>query len=314
MARRVTPLPLLVLTPLVAAGLSGCGFLAKPQRPAWRAQAENACLAEKRVQPSAYVQFAQEIDGPGICGLTRPLKVTALQGGAVAFNARATLDCSMVAELDQWLNDVVQPSAMARFGQPVAQINSMGSYACRGMNAQAGAPLSEHSFGNALDIGGFVLADGREISIVRDWTHGDQPTRDFLAEVHGGSCRHFTTVLSPGSNAFHYNHIHVDLAMHGRNGDRRICKPVPRDVAPAPGQDPPMTDPQLVAHGPDDDDVDTPGPPPLAAFQAQASRGVDDSLILAAPLPPVRPPARALQPEGAPKDWDVTSSIARRGR
>ncbi|WP_024881351.1 extensin family protein [Methylosinus sp. LW3] len=311
MARRITPLLLLSLAPLAAAGLSGCGFMAKPQRPAWRATAENACLAEKRVQPTAYVQFAPEIDGPGICGLTKPLRVTALQGGAVAFNARATLDCSMVAELDQWLADVVQPSAMARFGQPVAQINSMGSYSCRGMNAQAGAPLSEHSFGNALDIGGFVLADGREISIVRDWTHGEQQVKDFLAEVHGGSCRHFTTVLSPGSNAFHYNHIHVDLAMHGRNGDRHICKPVPRDVAPPPGQDP-----QLVAHGPDDDDVDTPGAqPPLAAFQAQASRGgVNDSLILAAPMPPVRPKPSALSPESGPKDWDVTSSIRPRAR
>lgn len=311
MARRITPLLLLSLAPLAAAGLSGCGFMAKPQRPAWRAHAENACLAEKRVQPTAYVQFAPEIDGPGICGLTKPLKVTALQGGAVAFNARATLDCSMVAELDQWLADVVQPSAMARFGQPVAQINSMGSYSCRGMNAQAGAPLSEHSFGNALDIGGFVLADGREISIVRDWTRGEQQVKDFLAEVHGGSCRHFTTVLSPGSNAFHYNHIHVDLAMHGRNGDRHICKPVPRDVAPPPGQDP-----QLIAHGPDDDDVDTPGAqPPLAAFQAQASRGgVNDSLILAAPMPPVRPKPSALSPEGVAKDWDVTSSIRPRAR
>ena len=309
MARRISPLLLLALTPLAAAGLSGCGFMSKPQRPAWRATAENACVAQKRVEPSAYVQFAPEIDGPGICGMTRPLKVTALQGGAVAFNARATLDCPMVAELDQWLVDIVQPSAMARFGQPVAQISSMGSYACRGMNAQAGAPLSEHSFGNALDIGGFVLADGREISIVRDWTHGDQQTKDFLAEVHGGSCRHFTTVLSPGSNAFHYNHIHVDLAMHGRNGDRRICKPAPRDVAPPPGQDP-----QLVAHGPDDDDVDTPGRPPLAAFPEHASRGASDGFVLAAPLPPVRPPARALQPEGSTKDWDVTSSIRPRDR
>ncbi|MCP6757151.1 extensin family protein, partial [Klebsiella pneumoniae] len=76
-------------------------------------------------------------------------------------------------------------------GQAVTQINSMGSYSCRGMNGAWGAPLSEHAFGNAIDIGGFVLADGREIAIVRDWTRGDEQTRAFLMDVHGGSCRHF---------------------------------------------------------------------------------------------------------------------------
>ncbi len=303
MARRVSPYLFALLTPLSIAALSGCSFPTKPQRPAWRALAENACLAEKRVQPSAYVQIANEVDGPGICGLTKPFKVTALQGGAVSFNATATLDCPMVAELDEWLADIVQPAAQARFGQSVAQINSMGSYACRGMNSQRGAPLSEHSFGNALDIGGFVLADGREISVVRDWSHGDPPTKDFLAEVHGGSCKHFSTVLSPGSNMFHYNHIHVDLAMHGRGGTRRICKPEPRDVSPPPGQDP-----QLEARALDDD-TDTGETAPRAAFEAQASRG-RESFVAAAPLPPVRPAApRAWTPEGSAKDWDVTSSI-----
>lgn len=293
MARRVPPSLLPVSTLLLVAALSGCSFPGKPQRPVWRTQAEQACLAEKRVQPSAYVQFAEEVDGPGICGLTKPLKVTALQGGAVSFNATATLDCPMVAELDAWLADIVQPAALARFGQGVAQINSMGSYACRGMNNQYGAPLSEHSFGNALDIAGFVLADGREISIVRDWTRGDAQTKDFLAEVHGGSCRHFSTVLSPGSNMFHYNHIHVDLAMHGRGGTRRICKPAPRDVSPPPGQDP-----LLVARSVDDDDTDT-GEMPRSAFEAQASRS-NESLVVSAPLPPVRPMAM---------DGDITSSI-----
>lgn len=102
-------------------------------------------MAMKRVQPSAYVQLAREIEGPGICGLTQPLKVTALANGTVAFNSTATLDCSMTAELDSWLASVVQPAARARFGSEVAQVNSMGSYGCRGMNNQMGAALSEHS-------------------------------------------------------------------------------------------------------------------------------------------------------------------------
>jgi hypothetical protein len=301
MARRVSPLFALCLLASTAVGLSSCGG---PERPAWRTQREAACLAQQRIHASAYVQPANEMDGPGICGMTRPFKVTALQDGAVAFNSTATLDCPMVAELEDWLADVVQPAAQARFGQPVAQINSMGSYSCRGMNGQWGAPLSEHSFGNAIDIGGFVLADGREIAIVRDWTRGDAQTRAFLLDVHGGSCRHFSTVLSPGSNPFHYNHIHVDLAMHGRSGGI-ICKPEPVEtVAPA--------FPQAVASASrapvasslptgsiargnsgrattvEDEDRDAGDAPPRAAFEG-GGHGPELSAYEATPLPPRRP-------------------------
>jgi hypothetical protein len=280
MSSRVSP-PVNLLGPAVLAlTLASCSLPMKPQRPAWRTQAENACIAQRRVQPSAYVQISHEVDGPGICGLTMPFKVTALQGGAVTFNARATLDCSMVAELEQWLAEVVQPAAQSRFGVNVVQINSMGSYACRGMNNQSGAPLSEHSFGNALDIGGFVLADGRQISIVRDWTHGDDLTRAFLMDVHGGSCDRFSTVLSPGSNPFHYNHIHVDLAIHGRHG-KHICKPVPHEI--------PVQPPPLITKGPapgEDEDSDTGEGPPRAAFEGGRETGL--GALAEPPLPPRR--------------------------
>jgi hypothetical protein len=270
------------------------------------------CLAERRVRPSAYVQISQELDGPGICGMTKPFKVTALQDGAVSFNATATLDCSMVAELDAWLADVVQPAALARFGQNVVQINSMGSYSCRGMNGQRGAPLSEHSFGNALDIGGFVLADGREILIVRDWTRGDEQTRAFLMDVHSGSCQHFSTVLSPGSNMFHYNHIHVDLALHGRSG-QHICKPIPQETPPAPGQQP-----QLIARNAagvvDDDDNDTGEQPPRAAFEGASARDLFSAPEI--PLPPRRDiaPSRPAWRDENAEDGDLTSSIRKRTR
>lgn len=294
---------------VVALALAGCSGPFKPQRPAWRSQAENACLAQRRVQPSEWIALANEVDGPGICGLTKPFKVTALQAGAVAFNAAATLDCPMVAELDAWLADVVQPAAQARFGQNVVQINSMGSYACRGMNNQRGAQLSEHSFGNALDIGGFVLADGRQITLVNDWWRGDEQARAFLMDVHRGSCGHFTTVLSPGSNAFHYNHIHVDLAQHGKSG-RHICKPSPQETIPPPDFSPDVARAILPAAG-DETDNDTSGKPPAAAFD-QTSHGADALGPLSAPADPETPtpPARI----GAGETADVTSSIRKSWR
>lgn len=306
---------LLIFIVASLAMLASCSVPSRPQRPAWRAQAENACIAANRVRPTAYVQMSNEVDGPGVCGLTRPFKVTALQGGAVSFNATATLDCPMVAELDSWLADVVQPAALARFGQRVAQINSMGSYACRGMNNQAGARLSEHAFGNALDIGGFALEDGRQIAIVRDWTRGDEQARAFLMDVHSGSCEHFSTVLAPGSNPFHYNHIHVDLALHGRNG-RHICRPAPTPTAPPPAQSidqllqagaGPPASPALADDAPqsgvsEENDSDTGEKPPLAAFEGPGVGARDGFGPISAPP---APPRRAA-------DVDATYTMTRR--
>ena len=107
---------------------------------------------------------------------------------------------------------------------PVAEINA-GSYSCRGRNNQAGAKLSEHSFGNALDIMSFTLADGHVITVKGGW-RGTEAEQAFLREVFVGACARFSTVLAPGSNVFHYDHIHVDLAMHDPRGLKRICKPL----------------------------------------------------------------------------------------
>jgi hypothetical protein len=295
------------LAPLVL--LAACSGYQKAQRPAWRTAAENACFAQKRVQISAYVQPARELDGPGICGLTRPLKVVALQNGAVTLNSTATLDCSMVAELETWVSDVLQPAAQARFGQRVARIDTMGSYSCRGMNNQVGARLSEHSFGNALDVGGFTLEDGRKIIIKRDWTHGDEQTQAFLRDAQGGACDIFTTVLAPGSNAFHYDHIHVDLAQHGNSsrGLRRVCKPAPQKAAPLPRKDDLPDAPEV------DEETDMaqtktlPGHQPALALAAGG--GVNAG---APPLPPVRPHAPVARLE--PDDDDEPVSTIRKPR
>jgi hypothetical protein len=220
--------------------LSGCGFFQRPQRPAWRDQAERICLAEKRVQFSAYVQPRSPIEGPGICGLTAPLKVSALANGTVELKAAQTIGCPLAAALDQWIAEAVQPSAMARFGQPVVRVTSLGAYACRPIDNIGGAKLSEHAFGNAIDIAGFTLADGHEIVVVKQWTRGDPQEKAFLREAQAGACNYFTTVLAPGSDSYHYNHIHVDLAAHGatKSGPRRYCKPTPQpQLLPAPLRD-----------------------------------------------------------------------------
>ena len=226
MARRVWPV---VPGVFAALSLAGCGFFGRAERPIWRTQAENACFARKLVTQSAYVVPSSEIDGPGICGMTRPLKVSALGNGAIGLDKVLTIDCPMIPALEAWLNDVVQPDAQARFGQKVAVVNVFGAYSCRSIDNAGGARLSEHAFGNAVDVAGFTLADGREVAFVRDWKIPGSQEAAFLHEAHAGACQYFTTVLGPGADVFHYNHIHLDLANHGatNTGPRRICKPTP---------------------------------------------------------------------------------------
>ena len=236
MARCVRPLSLAFVA---ASLLTGCGFFSRPERPAWRAQAENACFARNLVTPSSYIVPAPAIDGPGICGMTRPLKVSALANGSVGVDKTLTIDCPMIPALEAWLGAVVQPQAEARFGQKVATVNVFGAYSCRSIDNIEGAQLSEHAFGNAVDVSGFTLADGRTLEFVRDWKKADSQEAAFLHAAHAGACQYFTTVLGPGADMFHYNHIHLDLANHGATdtGPRRICRPRPSpDLAPPPGR------------------------------------------------------------------------------
>jgi hypothetical protein len=142
--------------------------------------------------------------------------------GPVAVKPTATLACPIVSALDRWLADSVQPSAQRWFGARVVEIKQISAYSCRGMNGNPSAHISEHAFGNALDIAAFTLADGRRITVKDGWK-GMPEEQGFLRDVQAAACQQFSTVLAPGSNVYHYDHIHVDLM---RRASRRvICEP-----------------------------------------------------------------------------------------
>jgi hypothetical protein len=156
--------------------------------------------------------------------------------GPVAVKPAATLACPIVSALDRWLADSVQPAAQRWFGARVVEIKQISAYSCRGMNGNSRAHISEHAFGNALDIAGFTLADGRHISVKDGWK-GMPEEQGFLHAVQAAACQQFSTVLAPGSNVYHYDHIHVDLMR--RASQRVICEPAAlsgEEVAARAGQ------------------------------------------------------------------------------
>ncbi len=140
----------------------------------------------------------------------------------VAVRPAATLACPIVSALDHWLTETVQPASQRWFGQRVVEIKQISAYSCRGMNGDPNAHISEHAFGNALDVAAFTLSDGRHVTVKDGW-RGLPEEQGFLRDVEAGACQQFTTVLAPGSNAYHYDHIHVDLMR--RASRRLICQP-----------------------------------------------------------------------------------------
>jgi hypothetical protein len=292
---------------LIGVWLTGCGLSRFEQREPWRTQAEEACVSQKLVRSTAYMSAMSEIQGPGTCGMTRPFKVAAFSDGTVGLTSRQTLACPIIPQIDGWLNEVVQPAAATAFGASVVELKS-GSYSCRSRNNQRGARLSEHSFGNALDVSAFRLSDGREITVAKGW-RGSPEEQEFLREVFVGACQSFTTVLGPGADSFHHDHFHLDLARHDPRGERHICKPVikftPRFEAglTAPPREraahspPPFRPEPDLDIGEEDD--------PFEAGPVSSRGAASQSPIARAPEPPVRssPPLAAYSrsvPAGPP--------------
>jgi hypothetical protein len=166
--------------------------------------------------------------GPGECGgpdLVR-LEAVILSGdkGKVVLNPPATIRCGMAEAVVQWIRDDLAPAAAA-LGSPLKSLDG-SSYECRSRNHIAGAKLSEHGRANAFDVLRVKLANGKAI----DPTDRTAPT-EFRTSMRQSACARFTTVLGPGADPSHENHVHVDLAE--RRGGYRMCQWDVREPAPA---------------------------------------------------------------------------------
>lgn len=175
------------------------------------------CLTDPRILGDA--EKLDPIDEGNGCQVPNPWRMYSVAN--VQFSQPATLNCSVTQPLYDWVSAVVQPAAQATFGENVTAINVAGSYSCRARNGKRGARMSEHGFGNAIDVASFTLADGRKITVKQGW-RGDDDERAFLREIRKDACAEFMTVLGPGSDSHHSDHFHLDLA--SRRSGKAYCK------------------------------------------------------------------------------------------
>jgi hypothetical protein len=159
------------------------------------------------------------ITGPGACGgddLVRLEAVVLADRSRVPVKPAAMLRCTMASAIADWIRTDMAPLAEG-LGSRISELDNFDSFECRGRNRVAGAKLSEHGRANALDIRAIRLANGRTIALTdRNVSHELRET------MMKSACMRFMTVLGPGSDGYHEDHIHLDLAER-RNG-YRICQ------------------------------------------------------------------------------------------
>lgn len=211
------------------AGAANPGLIGPPQPPRWWSLRETdqdhaACRLALASLGTVYDELDPITDpADRDCGIARPIRVSrilpdlTLDGGAV-------MRCDTARALGFWARDFLRPAAATLPGAPRVTAMQLGTaYACRpriGDGAEA-AQLSEHAFGNAIDITAFSLAGSEDLAVKIRADSGDR-AEAFQRAIRGAACLFFTTVLGPGTNAAHAAHLHFDLA--ARRGGWRLCQ------------------------------------------------------------------------------------------
>ena len=198
-----------------------------PEAAATAAPAKpSACQAD--LAKVAEFQPLPVLVGPGDCGADDAVQletITLSDQSKVAVSPPATLRCPMAQQIADWVRSDVAPT-VKRFGSGLVGLDNFASYDCRSRNNVRAAKVSEHGRADALDVRDFKLADGREL-VLTDMS----ADKDWREAVRSSACERFMTVLGPGSDGYHEEHIHLDL--EPRRNDYKICEWDVR-VPPAP--------------------------------------------------------------------------------
>ena len=215
-----------VLVPLLPLLLAGCVFGGGDERPASAPIRERPggpitlnrptprevqqCFADLSREEVRYSPLPDRDFGSG-CIVTGAVQLLDI---GVPVSGLKSMKCGLARTFTGWVRFAVAPAAKQILGSELVKVETFGTYSCRaiiGGGAASAGRMSEHGLANAVDVSGFVLADGRRVTIERDWRAYDPRVREFLEVIHKSACRRFATVLSPDYNAAHYNHLHLDM-------------------------------------------------------------------------------------------------------
>jgi hypothetical protein len=195
-----------LLFTVIIAALSGCGHAPLPVEDA------GACVATLNAHGVAF-EPAQISEAPDPrCHIPGPVRVSQIEA---PFSRPVVMSCLLADRFALFEHSAVQKLAMQDLGHEVVRINHLGAYSCRASTGQRDR-LSEHAYGLAIDISGFQLSDGTVVNVERDWSQPG-PKSVFLHELARAACGYFSVVLTPDSNADHFNHMHFDI------GPERLC-------------------------------------------------------------------------------------------
>jgi len=239
----------------------------------------SAC--QLRLAKIALFQPLPTLVGPGECGATDAVQMDTVllpDQAKVAVTPPAVMRCPMAEEIAQWVRDDVAPSLKDL--PPLRVLDNFASYDCRSRNSVRAAQMSEHGKADALDVRAFRLADGRELGL----TDVNMP-KDWRDVIRSTACERFSTVLGPGSDGYHEEHIHLDLETRRNNfkicqWDIRVPPPPPPPIVAK--NDTPASDDAAEAtasaHGDEEvsapaipaNEVPLPRPRPLVANAPQA--------------------------------------------
>ncbi len=189
------------------------------ERPREDEREQADCRAAlKRI--GAVFEGAPAVEDGKACGIVKPVLLKGLPGG-VAVEPAATIRCDTALQLARWLEGSVKPAVAAAMpGEAVVGLSQASAYVCRNRNGATEGRISEHAFGNAIDIAGFALRSGKTITI-RPADKDATLEGAFQRAITEAACLYFTTVLDPGSDAAHQNHLHLDVKE--RRGGYRYC-------------------------------------------------------------------------------------------
>lgn len=181
----------------------------------------DACLAELA---AAGVE-AQKADAPPAgeagCVVETPvrLKSAPSREGRIAIHGDPLVACATARALASYLGEIAAPLAKSTAGVALNGVTAAG-FECRARNRAPGGKLSAHGKGLALDLVSFHFADATTTTVA-----APAPERSaFLTGARRAACGYFTTVLGPGADEAHRDHLHLDIEAHGASGAGRICQ------------------------------------------------------------------------------------------